>query len=745
MRTLFYWVLGALFAGLLAVAGCGTPRETVTVAERPPADTSVRPADTLSEDVSDAIAVPSGYDTVQVGRFDRGKLWPLHRLPGDYFRSTYDVDPDTQWVTKLKQAALRFGENCSASFVSEKGLVMTNHHCARDAISEVRRSGEALLEDGFFADSLEGERPVPTLHVDRLVKIEDVTGRVNRSVGPSGDSRGGGREQQVNRLEEAMTQEVKQKDEQLRVEIVDLYHGAQYVAHTYRRHEDIRLVMAPELQMGFFGGESDNFTYPRFTLDVAFFRVYDEDGEPFAPEHHFSWDLDGAEEGDPVFIVGNPGSTSRLEMVSQWTYKRDHQLPDRLDVFRHRRALLESYIAKNPENATSYGLQNTYFSVGNSIKSIEGQLNGLQDPYLIARRAKAVQALRDSMTAVDSLSQYTRGIGQIEQLQRSKRILSDKQRAFMTFASVDLGSRIMARGVHGYYYDFLRTRGAPPARVQEIRSDAEKIVDWPAELETSFLVAQINEIRDAYGKNHPTVQRLLRNRTPDELARELVDNSALMDSTEFRALLEEGYLRSDDPSVPVIEALAPLFLNVNRQMEDLRSTEKTLNRRLSRGRLALYGSNLSPDATFSLRLSDGIVKGYQSNGADIPAFTNFYGLYDRYYSHDQADWALPDRWISPPDSFDLETPLNLVSTNDIAGGSSGSPLLNEDLEIVGVAFDSNMEALPNEFLYRQRQGRAISVDVRGILEALDDMYGAARLVREVTGGKRPAQPTSAAE
>jgi len=206
-----------------------------------------------------------------------------------------------------------------------------------------------------------------------------------------------------------------------------------------------------------------------------------------------------------------------------------------------------------------------------------------------------------------------------------------------------------------------------------------------------------------------------------------------MDSTAFVKLLDEGYLKSKDPSVSVIEALAPLFLNTNRQMEDIRSTEKNLNRRLSRARRAVYGAAIPPEANFTLRISDGIVKGYPFNGMVAPPFTNFYGMYDRYYSHNRNDWALPERWITPPDSFDLATPLNLVSTNDISGGSSGSPLLNSDLEIVGVVFDSNMEALPNDYLFRNKRGRAISVDVRGILEALDNMYGATRLVREVTG------------
>ncbi|MFB6247243.1 MAG: S46 family peptidase [Salinibacter sp.] len=702
----------------------------MTVAERPdaPADTvaAAAPMDTTAS----VVPIPSGYDTVEVGRFDRGKLWPFTQLPTEYFRSTYGVDADEAWRTKARRAALRFGEGCSASFVSSRGLVMTNHHCARDAISSVSRSGENLLENGYYADSLVQERVVPDLHVDELVGVEDVTGRVRG--GGEQDLSGGSTQQRIQSIETTMTQSAKKKDEQLRVDVVSLYNGVKYAAYTYRRYEDVRLVMAPELRVGYFGGESDNFTYPRFSLDVAFFRVYDSDGSPLHPEHYFSWDLGGAEAGESVFAIGNPGSTSRLKMVSQLTYERDHRLPARLEVFRDRRARLQSYIANHPEKATAYDLRNTFFSIKNTIKSLEGRLRGLQNSYLMARRGAAVQALRDSIAAIDSLQQYGRAIGEIRRLQQSKRILADKEKAFLTFANLELGSRILTRALHGYYYDFLRTRGANPERVQDIRDDAETIGNWPPDLERSMIVAQLKDLRSAFGPNHPTMQRLLRKRSVEALATHLVENSALMDSTKFVKLLDKGYLKSDDPSVPVIEALAPLFLNMNRQMQDIQSTEETLNRRLSRARRAIYGDQVPPDATFTLRLSDGVVRGYSYNGTQAPAHTTFYGLYDRHYSHRQEDWALPERWLSPPEAFDPDTPLNLVTTNDISGGSSGSPLLNEDLELVGVVFDSNMDALPNEYLYRDHSARAISVDVRGIVEALRDVYEADRLVEEIT-------------
>ncbi|PSQ97341.1 MAG: S46 family peptidase [Bacteroidetes bacterium SW_9_63_38] len=746
IQTTWTSLAAAILGSVLLVVGCGTPRQTVTVAERPEARTDTV---TAMRDTTTLVPIPGGYDTVQVGAFDRGKLWPFEHLPVEYFRSEYGVDTAGQWNTKARRAALRFGENCSASFVSARGLVMTNHHCAREAISNVHRRGEDLLERGFYADSLGREQRVPSLYVEEIVKIKDVTRRI-REGGEDRDTRGLSREQRIEQVENEMTEKAKTRDERLRVDIVSLYRGAEYSAYTYRRHEDVRLVMVPELQVGYFGGAADNFTYPRYTFDVAFFRVYTKDDTPLKPSYHFSWDESGTEIGETVFAVGNPGSTSRLETVSQFKYKRDHTLPNRTDVLRERRDLLQAYLANHPTEAEQADLRNTLFTLENSLKGAEGKLEGLKDPALLARRAKALRALQDSMAQVDSLNQYGRVVGEVRRLQQSKRILADREKAFFTLANTTLGPRILTRAVHAYYYDFLRKRGAREDRVQSIREDAEEMQDWPDELERSFMAAQFQEIRSAYGPNHPTIQRLFRDRTPQELAARLVEKSALMDSTKFVKLLGDGYLKSNDPSVPVIEALAPLFLNVNRQMQDLRRTEETLNGRLSRARRVFYGNRVSPDATFTLRISDGAVKGYSEDGNRIPAFTDFAGMYERHRARSGDDWALPERWLSVPDSFDVGTPLNVVSTVDISGGSSGSPLLNKDLEVVGVVFDGNMQSLPNKYLYRTRAARAIAVDARGILEVLRDLYGATRLVEEIVGGqhntktatKTEAQPTS---
>ena len=737
MRTHVWCRLAVLLIGGSLLVGCGGSEETVSVpvVERP-SDT-LAAEDTLEAAPIEAVSIPSRYDTVQARRFDRGRMWTFENPPAEHFRNAYGVSPDDDWLTTAKRGALRFGEGCSASFVSPNGLVMTNHHCARDHVTDLQREGEALLENGFYASIPDDERRAPNLHVDQLVETEDVTTRIFDGLRQGRGAEAQAREQRVESLQEKLTAKASAEDSTLRVEIKGLYRGAKYTAYTYRRYQDVRLVMVPELQLGYFGGTADNFTYPRYALDVAFFRVYTPAGNPLQPEHHFSWATEGAQRGDPVFAVGHPGSTSRLQMVSQLEYEQDHDLPGRLDALRTRSNLLESYINSQPDSADRYDLRNTYFSIENTIKGQTGQLRGLRNEYLLARRGAAVQALQDSILAVDSLRQrYGQLIARIGRLQRSKAVMADKAAAFATFANLELGSRILVRALHGYYYDFLSTRGAPRDRLQGIREDAEKVVDWPPGLEETFLLAQFKEIREAYGDSHPTVQKLFKERTPEELAARLVERSALMDSTAFLTLLDEGYRTSDDPSVPVIEALAPLFLNTNRQMQDVRGTERTLNARLSRARLAVYGTRFPPDATGSLRLSGGRVQPYRYNGTTAPPFTTFNGLYDRYFSHNQEAWSLPAQWVTAADSLDLGTPLNLVSTVDITGGSSGSPLLNEDLEVVGVVFDSNMEALPNQYLYRNQSARAVAVDARGILEALRTVYDADRLVQELTSNEQ---------
>ncbi len=670
-----------------------------------------------------------------VGRFDLGKMWTFDNPPLDYFEEAYGFRPDSAWFRRARLGALRI-PGCSASFVSPAGLVMTNHHCVREYVTKVSRPGETLLDDGFYAASLDEERAVEGVHADQLIAIEDVTDRIVGDLTRiRSDRQAEMVEQRVERLAERMTAAAKMRDTTLFVEIIALYDGGQYSAYTFKRFHDVRLVMAPEVQIGFFGGDLDNFTYPRYNLDVSFLRIY-QDGAPYEPEVHFPFNPQGAGPGEAVFVVGNPGTTSRLNTLSQLLFERDYDLPYQLDALRRRAALLAEYLAAHPEDAERYDLRNTYFSMMNSIKAYTGQLEGLKDPDLLAARLDNERQLRRAIQSSDSLrALYGDVFDRIEDLQQAKKA-TVRQGAALLFYTTSLGSHVLTRAAYGYLYDRLRQRNYPAPRLADIRKDALKVEDLPPDVEEALIRARLEDLQTYLGPNDPTLRRVLAGRTIEETAAYIAHNTALIDTTGFVRLLDEGFLNSGDPTVVIAEALTPLYFTLGQQQSSFEEREKALNARLARARFAIYGKRFPPDATFSLRISDGVVRGYPYNGTQAPAFTTFYGLYDRFNTFGPGtDWALPPRWTQPAPGFEPATPLNLVTTNDITGGNSGSPLLNRDLEVVGLIFDSNIEALPNEYLYTDETARAVAVDVRGILEALDDVYDADRLVLELTSGR----------
>jgi hypothetical protein len=720
--------------GLALVTGCSTSKHTAVVTEIPP---STEMLGSPQHNETPAPAKPAEM-VVEPGRFDGGKMWTFDNPPLDYFSEAYDFQPDSAWFEKARLGSLRFSTYCSASFVSPHGLIATNHHCGRNSVSDVSKEDEGLLDSGFYAAHLEDERNVKELFVEQLISIDDVTDEVYDGLdGIFGDeAQARTRTQKAEAIAERMTAAAKSKDSTLTVEVIELYHGGQYSAYTFKRYEDVRLVMAPELQIGFFGGDPDNFTYPRYNLDFSLFRAYGDDGLPLRTDTYFPWSVDGTREGDVVFVVGNPGSTSRLSTVSQLEFERDYALPAQLGVFMSRSAILKEYIDAHPEEAEKYDLRNTWFSLENSIKAVQGQLAGLQDPYLIARKRGADQDLKRTLSASDSLNKlYGSVFDDISTMQKSKQAVAKQSGAFTFFGSEGLTSHVLLRGLYGYLHDFLKERGAPADRTESLKKDGLAVEDWPAEVEEKFIAARLSEMQTYLGSDHPIVKGILNGSSPDSVASRVVKGTALKDSTGFADVLEKGYLSSGDPTVKLIDALAPAFLNLGQQLSTFQSTEENLNARLARARFAVHGRTMPPDATFSLRVADGVVSGYDYNGTRAPAYTTFFGLLDHYYSYrGREEWVLPERWLNLPPEFDLGAPINFVSTNDITGGNSGSPVLNRNLELVGLAFDSNIEALPNEYLFLDVVGRTVSVDSRGILEALDDVYDADRIVIELKSG-----------
>jgi hypothetical protein len=678
-----------------------------------------------------------GLDTVRAGEFDQGKMWTFELPPTDYFARTYGFRPDAAWFEKARLGALRI-PSCSASFVSPSGLVMTNHHCAREFVTQVQREGESLLDDGFYATDLVDERPVVDFEADQLVEIVDVTEEVNdRLDAMAPEARGEAREGILDEIEERLTEERGGDDAGIVLEMVSLYDGGRTSAYVFRRYTNAKLVMAPEVQIGFFGGDPDNFTYPRYNLDVAFFRLYDDEGAPLRSGTYFPVDDDGLEEGDPVFIVGNPGSTTRLQTVAELEYRRD--VSDRffVDLLRSRMEVLDSFIRSHPEEAEARDLRNEYFSLSNTEKNIAGQLAGLEDPVILARRRHTQRTFQAALDAdAGLLERYGDLIGRLAEIQEEKRQIADVTGAFVAFGNPYLDSSALIRALWATQILIGRQSGAT---AEDLEGPLESFAEVPQthqELDAALLAARIADMQRHLGAQNPAVRQVLQGRSPGAAAEAIIAGSALADSARAAALVEEGALSPQDPAIQTMVAMLEPFVQYNNTLADAAQREGAIAAELGRARLEVFGTDIPPDATFSLRIADGVVQGYDYNGTRAPWHTTFYGLYDRHHAHvGKEDWALPDRWISPPPELDLSTPLNFVSTADIIGGNSGSPVLDEELEVVGVVFDGNIESLPGNYIYVPDLNRSVTVDIRAVLEALDHVYDMDRLVLELRSGR----------
>jgi hypothetical protein len=674
-------------------------------------------------------------DTVKAGRFDQGKMWTFEFPPVEFIAQEYGFRPDEAWFEKARLGALRI-PSCSASFVSSDGLVLSNHHCAREFVTQVQRDGENLLDDGFYARDLSDERAVEDFEADQLIEIIDVTEEVNTRVDAvPAAQRGDAREEVLEEIEARLTEERGGEESGFVVEMVSLYNGGRTSAYVFRRYTEAKLVMAPELQIGFFGGDPDNFTYPRYNLDFSFFRIYDG-GEPLNSDVYFSVDDDGLEEGDAVFIVGNPGSTSRLQTVAELEFRRD--VSDRyvLDLLRSRMAVLDEFIQSHPEEAEERDLRNEYFSLSNSEKAISGQVRGLEDPVLIARRRDTERSFQAAIEADPMLvDRYGDLMEEMASVQDAKRAQAPGFGAFLAMTSESLASATLYRALMAFQVLSARMGGAPDEQIEELMELIRAIPQQPADLDEALMAARFQDFIDFYGPDGDLAQAVLQGRSPEGAASVIRAGSVLADSAGAVAALEEGTVGMEDPALGVVRAYLPQFGAFQQVVAQVFPQEEQLAAELGRARFEVYGTDVPPDATFSLRIADGVVGGYAYNGTLAPWRTTFYGLYDRHHSHaGDGDWALPDRWLSPPGAFDLSTPLNFVSTVDIIGGNSGSPVLDEELEVVGVVFDGNIESLPGDYIFLPELNRSVTVDIRAILEALDHIYDMDRIAAELRAG-----------
>ncbi len=671
-----------------------------------------------------APAAAQSDTAARAGRYDLGKMWTFENAPAAYFTETYGFRADSAWFARARLSALRI-PGCSAAFVSPHGLIVTNHHCVRGRLAAIAREGETLLDSGFVAPRLADERPIPGYYADQLLAALDVTAELDPAAEPP--SRQAAEDAIRARLKAAHAS----PGDSVWVQLVPLYNGARTSAYVFKRYTDIRFVTAAENQMGFFGGDPDNFTYPRYALDFAVLRAYGPDGNPVASPHHFGWGgTTGVKEGDPVFVIGSPGRTARLTTVAQLEYLRDHEVPTALAWHRSRLAAMQAYRRDHLAEAERMDLRTLMYSLSNREKSLGGRLEALRDPAVMARRADSERILRDSIRARPALeAKYGRLFEQLAAVQQEKRAHAADVAALGDALNGAAGSGTLIRG----YWAWRAAEAADPA--SEEATDARRRLaaapTWPPELERAYLVLQLEDVARAYGPDHAVTQELLGGRPPAEVADGILRQSVLA-----RGLAADRPVPADDPAIRAAAVLGRRMREVQGPLREVQQRENALAADIGRARYEIFGPAIPPDGSGSPRIADGVVQGYAYNGTQAPAHTTFYGMYDRFRAFGPgSEWDLPLRWRTPPAGLDLGTPLNFVSTADSYSGNSGSPAVTKDLKLVGLNFDRNINALVRDYLYLPERGRNVMVDMRAIEAALAHVYGLGRIVTELNQGR----------
>jgi len=672
-------------------------------------------------------------DTVKAQKYDMGKMWTFENPPLDYFEKEYGFKPSAELLEKFQKSALKFGNGCSASFVSEDGLIMTNHHCVRGILERVQKENENILRDGFFAESLDNERTIPNLKVEQLIIIKDVTEEIQSVMGDvkSDSNKIDIRDQKIEELKKQYTQE----NPELTFKVVSLYNGGKYSLYGYKVYSDVRLVFVPELFVAKLGGDPDNFTYPRYGLDCAFLRAY-EDGKPIKTDFYFNWNKEGVKEDQPVFVVGNPGRTNRINTMAQIEYSRDVRYPMLVGMYKEMYKIYEEMV--NVTNAEDFSLIARLYSIGNALKVYSGTYKALLDPFLVARKKDFEKNFKEAVNGNSGLKEKFGNIWtELEESRARARKDANKIYAYTISSFYSPQYLLMSKSLVNY---------AKQLKNDEItRENYDSLTallfpkDFNKELQDKLLIVQLNIIKNNLSFGDKILKELIGIKTTETAADELVNKSSFTSQNNFLELANAGYkavLNSDDPFIYYVLNTQDELQKMQTENRARADREEILNQMLGEALYKVYGDAIPPDATGTLRLADGIVKGYDYNGTRAPIKTTFYGALDRYYSFDKKfPFNLPLYFENLPKEFDLSTPLNFVSTNDIVGGNSGSAVINRDAEIVGLAFDGNIESLPSNFIYTTEANRTVCVSALGMMEAIKDLYKATRLSDELANGK----------
>ena len=671
-------------------------------------------------------------------------MWTFNNFPAAQVEQKYGFAPSTAWLDHLRLASVRIAGGCSASVVSPGGLVMTNHHCVRSCIENL--SGLAKKDynrDGFFARRAQEETRCPGMEVNQLVAISNVTPAVQQATVNVASER-------FAEVQKAAIADIEKQcatSDEFRCEVVSLYRGGRYDLYRYQRFQDIRLVFAPEDAIAFFGGDPDNFMFPRFNLDVSFVRVYGANGQPVRMPHHLAWSDGQLKEGDLTFVSGHPGGTSRGKTMAQIDDERDFRLPRNMNFASEMRGYLTAYQYRGSEQKRHSA--DTLFGFENWLKAMKGQHQALADPAFYAQLAARERGLRDKVAARPEWQREHGAVwGRIAELVRHGQGLRKE------FVALEMGPMSelfrIARQLVRYGDEIGKPNGErlkeyADARLPQFRQGLLSNQPIYDEFEIATLSWSLTRMREDLGPDHPVMRQLLGRRSPLQVATAAVKGSQLKDIRTDKNGNPTGGLRkalfdggpaavaaSRDPMIVLARSIDPAARAIRKRHET--EVEGPLNQQqelLARARFAVEGDSTYPDATFTLRLSYGAVKGLVENGKPVAPFTTIAGAYARHTGADP--FALPPSWLKAQPRLRPDVPMNFITDNDIIGGNSGSPVVNQKGQVVGLVFDGNIHSLGGEYGFDAALNRTVAVHSAVVIEALDKVYGARRLVQELLG------------